>query len=108
VAAMLVDAVGPRKGSDMGDEQHPSWCDRASCSAYAVLDKQYHRSAPVIIATEDPGVRIYPHRGANADGTGEYVELAELEEPVLDPWYESAPPNGRGVELNMDLDTAPC
>jgi hypothetical protein len=32
--------------------------------------------------------------------------LAELEEPVLEPWYENAPLNGRGVELNMDLHTA--
>jgi len=91
----------------MGDEQHPHWCDPASCSAFAMLlDKQYHRSSPVIVATEDPDIKIYLHRGADADGTGEYVELAELEEPVLDPWYENAPLNGRGVELNMDLQTA--
>ena len=90
----------------MGDEEHPYWCDPASCSAFASLDKQYHRSPPTVIATEDWRIKIYLHRGANPDGTGEYVELAELEEPVLDPWYENAPLNGRGVELNMDLQIA--
>ena len=83
----------------------PGWCDRASCSAYSTdQDKLYHRSVPVIISTDDPRVMIYIHRGANPDGSGEYIELAELEEPILPPWYLTPPLDGRGVELNMDMD----
>jgi hypothetical protein len=68
------------------------------------LDRQYHRSKPVVIGTDDPGIMIYVHRGANPDGSGDYVELAELEEPIVDPWYLNAPHGAdRGVEINMDL-----
>lgn len=90
----------------MSHEQHPDWCDRASCSAFSELYKRYHRSSPTVIATQDADTWIYVHRGANPGGTGEYVEVTELDEPVREPWYENATLNGHGVELNMDLATA--
>jgi len=49
----------------MSGEPHPSWCHRKSCTAFDVeLDRRYHRSKPVVISTDDPGIMIYVHRGA--------------------------------------------
>jgi len=91
----------------MSNEAHPYWCHPASCTAFGEeMDRQYHRSEPVIIGTVDPGLMIYVHRGANPDGSGEYVELAEFEEPILEPWYLNPPCANRGTELNMALETA--
>jgi hypothetical protein len=69
---------------------HPAWCCRRHCTAYApagAVDRRYHRSEPLVLPTDDPLVRWYVHLAADPDGSEPYIELAELEAPVPDPWW---------------------
>jgi len=60
----------------------------------------------VVIATDERNITIYVHRGANPDGTNEYVELAEFDGRIAEPWYETLAHERCGLELNMDLELA--
>ncbi|MFF5232798.1 hypothetical protein [Dactylosporangium sp. NPDC000521] len=79
----------------MADEHHPEWCTRTACTAYGVDQDGYHRSEPHIIATIDPTISVVIHKGADPDGTGEYVELAEVTLTPDEPWHLSEPVLGR-------------
>jgi len=89
-------------------ETHPHWCSPTSCTAYsdAMTDLLYHRSEPVIIPTEDDWINIYIYRIADSDGRFEYVEVAELDEPVHEPWYLQDPRDRHGAELSLRLEAA--
>jgi hypothetical protein len=91
------DAIAPR---------HPSWCSLAHCNAYPIRprDREYHRSEPLVVSTEDPGVALFVHRGADRDGSEEYIEKAELDVPFDGPFYDEEPRVKVGI--NMSLSTA--
>ena len=94
----------------MNDQHwHPTWCDPASCTAYSdnLEDELVHRSAPVVIATEDEELSIYLHRWAEADGSDGHITISEREGEICEPWYFGIPRMRRGeAEMLLDLDRA--
>jgi hypothetical protein len=81
---------------------HPDWCDPEFCTAYADdLDRPYHRSRPTQITTEDGDAAVYVHAGADADNSGRYVEIAELDLPLTGPFWKCEPRFGRETLLSM-------
>jgi hypothetical protein len=87
---------------------HPSWCSRRQCTAYPVrpMDREYHRSEPLVVPTEDPDVAVFVHRGADPDGGKEYIEIAELELPLDGPFYEERPRYGQEIILPVPVADA--
>ncbi|WP_433065106.1 hypothetical protein [Dactylosporangium sp. CS-033363] len=70
--------------------EHFWWC--GYCTAYGHDADGYHRSSPVVITTDDPHVQLYVHKGADADGTDEYVEIAALDcRTTGQPWHLREP-----------------
>ena len=87
-------------------QQHPSWCAREFCTAFCQSDREYHRTAPIIVPTEDPGSAIFVHAGADADGSGLYVEVAELDLPLTHAFYLCVRKAEPRPELLMTADVA--
>jgi hypothetical protein len=87
---------------------HPHWCSPSSCSAYSaeLSDLLYHRSAPAVVPTDDDRIKIYIYRSADEDGGNDYVELVELEEPIIEPWYLNQPRYEHDAEISMPTTTA--
>jgi hypothetical protein len=91
----------------LSGNDHPVWCVREFCTAYGVeMDQEYHRSEPIIIEIDDEDASVYIHRGASEDGSLEYIEIAELELPSVDPWYLHSPRKRYEAEISMSLDLA--
>ncbi|GAA3209256.1 hypothetical protein ACFO1B_51465 [Dactylosporangium siamense] len=93
-------------------DKHPDWCTRTACTAFGVEGddghryERWHRSAPIVIDTNDPSIGICVHRFAEADGTDEHIELAAVELPVARPWYLAEPVRGRTILLRRETATA--
>lgn len=88
----------------MKPEYHPDWCSRAACTAYLDNGDELHRSEPVVIKTDDPGVELFIAKTANRSGGGVCVEMAKLNVPTVQPWHLSEPVDG--TELVLPLQTA--
>lgn len=85
---------------------HPDWCSLGACTAYsASCDpeesalERWHRSEPVVIKTDDPNARLFVHWFAEADGSGEYLEVSMLETSDEQPWYLTDPVPGKELLL---------
>jgi len=87
---------------------HPSWCTRKHCTAYPMqpVDREYHRSEPLIVSTEDPGVAVYVHRSADPDGSAQYVEIVELDIPFDGPSFEARARFGQELILPLPIAEA--
>lgn len=71
----------------MSSDYHPAWCDPKHCTAYLWQDHDAHRSEAVVVPTEDHNVSVFIYRAADPDGTGERIELAELEAATAENWH---------------------
>jgi len=82
---------------------HPIWCSPLLCNAYPSQphDREYHRSEPLMLPTESPRSAFFVHRGASPDGSGEYIEIAELEIPFAGPFYDEEPASGFWINLSL-------
>lgn len=93
-----------RRERNLSAETHPTWCARASCTAYQEDLEPLHRSEPVVIpADDDPGVALFIYVMADPDGSGECVALVKLPTPAPEPWYLVEPV---GMELLVPRSSA--
>jgi hypothetical protein len=91
-------------GAMMTPEYHPDWCSRTACTAYLEDGDELHRSEPIVIKTDDPGVALFIAKTANRSGTGACIEIAKLSVPTTQPWHLSEPVDG--TELVLPTQTA--
>ncbi len=87
---------------------HPTWCARdATCTAYDQHDSsQAHRTQPVVIDTEDDGVKICVWVDATPDGSRLSIEVSEVLGPTCRPFASTAASATNGSSFLADLEVA--
>ncbi|MEV8515878.1 hypothetical protein [Dactylosporangium sp. NPDC051484] len=81
------------------EQQHPTWCERASCTAYVAGMQPLHRSAPFVIADDDPSTVVLIHRETEIEGWAEYLVISKVDNPTPQPWYLAEPVGNREISL---------
>jgi hypothetical protein len=92
----------------MSRRWHPSWCVRKYCTAYPKRphDREYHRSEPLIVVTEDPDVAVFVHRSADPEDGAEFIEITELDIPFDGPFYDERPRLGQQLIMSVPIADA--
>jgi transcriptional regulator with XRE-family HTH domain len=87
---------------------HPQWCARGgSCTAYDPRDSsQAHRTEPVVIDTEDDGVKICLWVDATPDGSRLSIEISEVLGTTYRPFGGTAASAANGSSFIADLEVA--
>lgn len=86
---------------------HPAWCSPEACSVADPTLEPYHRSEPIILPTDDPGVSLYLYREAYEDCSAEFLVMVKLVVADDQPWYLTEPLGGREISLlKDDVETA--
>jgi hypothetical protein len=87
---------------------HPHWCARGvSCTAYDPRDSsQVHRTEPIVIDTEDNGVKICLWVDATPDGSRLSIEISEVPGPTYRTFAGTAASAANGSSFVADLEVA--
>jgi hypothetical protein len=90
--ALIAEELRPMNIVDPATQLHPTWCDRKACTAYDPdpAAEGCHRSAPVVVATDDPSVGVFVFRTADPDGGHELIEMARIDLDDEVPWHLAA------------------
>lgn len=81
-------------GSTVDPAFHPTWCTRdALCTAHDSTDPvQAHRTAPIVVDTDDDPVKIHLYAEATPDGTRLSITVTEVGQT-----YGGSPAVGSGL-----------
>jgi hypothetical protein len=80
---------------------------RATCTAYDPHDpSQAHRTKPVVIDTEDDGVRICLWVDATPDGSRPSIEISEVTGSTYRPLASTPASSANGSSFIADLEVA--